>query len=193
MEGQEGTIMSESNQILLEILDKMKFGMGEFKASIVNAEMIHSIGTLWKSVILLIILLYAFKRFNESFNIVQNTKRVLKAIFGSSTESDESGIGNEGDGNNGEKVVDNKKHQSAFLKFISKFDDESFKEFIETVKAYFSTHTWIRDLLSLWILCTELKAVIHRVGILADNAITIFTCIMGPDKIVIEYVNSLFK
>ena len=196
-------VMSESNQILMGILEQLRISSSDFQNSIVQAELIGAVKSAMVTLVMLAVCLYAFKYFNDAYGIVDNCKSALRFLFKKGDDNGELDFDKKSkkkkDSENKEsgdkKDSENKKdgHKEKKVYFEDIMNTETLGELGDKIKQYFSERTVLRDVLSLFTLCKEISIVVNLLKGVVDSIALALMCISGPSKVVMDYLNTLFR
>lgn len=157
----------ENEEILIKILEQLKMGKETFINSVVKGEMINAGILLGVNFIALIVLIVLFKKFNTTFYIKENVNKLLEIFTG---------------------VLKREEYKP------KRDSDKTFTEidFFKELNNWLNNHKIWRNIGTVIVVWIEFKWIIIVIGNLVKNFIILMNCYYAPEKILMDYLSSLF-
>lgn len=157
----------DNKEVLLKILEELKIGENTFQKTLIKGQFTESCLLLAIHIIVIITLLVLFKKFNDEFSIFENLSEAFHDLKKS-------------------KPVQN------YKKTEEKKEEDIYRKEIRLIHEFLSSHKLWNTIWSCVAVITEFKWIMESIYGIIKHIIIIVNCNYAPEKIIIDYLSSLF-
>lgn len=161
----------DNQDILIKILEELKIGESQFINSLVQGELISAVALTVIHCIVLIAMISLYKKFNNTFYVKENVESILSVL---------------------KEVIQGNSMKKPRYDTDKVTAQNEIGLMVKDINDYFKNHQIWRYITTVVVVWIEFKWFIINLSGLVNNAIKIFQCLYAQEKIVIDYLSSLF-
>lgn len=161
----------ENQEILIKILEELKVGESQFINSLVQGELISAISLTVIHIVVLIAMISLYKKFNNTFYVKENVESILSVL---------------------KEVIQGNSMKKPRYDTDKITAQNEIGLMVKDINDYFKNHQIWRYITTVVVIWIEFKWFVINLSGLVNNAIKILQCLYAQEKIVIDYLSSLF-